>query len=168
MQKVRLNNILNIVLFFVMGVLLWLSFRRPIIFPFRSMWYIIVILFCTIQLYIKYILFKSDNVLWFAISLSLLLVYIVGYNAGDFSIKSWPFLVVIPCLSSTVLYIMHRNILHMGISTILNIISMPMFSFSWGMINVWWFILLEIISLFIGIIALKILIKFIKKGENYG
>ena len=164
MRKLKLLKIVNFFVLLCLGIALIVAYFYPILIPFKKIWYVLIIAFYSIMLYIKYALFGSDNVLWFAITLTLFAVYIVLFNLGIFDQKTTPIITLIPAFSSIILFLLYKNELHLNLLILTSITGAPGFLLSYKIVNFWWFVFVEIIANIIAIILINIIHSRYKKG----
>jgi hypothetical protein len=145
-------------------IVLIIAYFYPIIMPFRNLWYIIVIVFYSIMLYFKYALFGSDNVLWFAITLTFFAGYIFMFNWGIFDIKLTPIISLIPAISSLVLFVIYKNELHLNLLILLLITGLPGFLISYKILSFWWFVVVEIFANILALLLINLIHSKYKKG----
>lgn len=155
MKKLKLLKIINtlLVIALVMTLLLimWLNGVEFL----KGYWYIFVVGFYVIMLMIKYFLLGGDNVLWFAICLTLLTGYMVLYNVGVIDIRTYPTLLIIVSITSFIVFLVYKNTLHMSLFLLFLFIGMPLFLLSFGIVDVWYWIFFEVVSIVISIIILR-------------
>jgi len=154
MKKTQILNIVNLILLtllIVSLIVLKLFFNSY----FSKLWYICIIFIFAIRLYAKFWLFKSDNILWFAIVLTGIFLFMLAYNFLNFPLVQWPLLVQIPCFASGILFLIYRNHLHLYLDIMLNIIASPLFLISNNIGNIWLFLAVETVAVFIAIIVVR-------------
>lgn len=136
-------------------------------FDFGKYWYVIVVAFYSVMLYIKYGLFGSDNALWFAICLTMLSGYMALVNIGLLGRATYPVVLVIPVVSSLVVYVIYKSTLHLDLMIAFLSTSIPLFLFSYGVIGVWLLIVGEIIiSACVGVV-ISILNRAYNRYDNF-
>ena len=109
MKKTQILNIFNLILlvFLILSLVILKNFFND---HFAKVWYMLVILIFAIRLYVKFWLFRSDNVLWFALVLTGIFAFMLAYNYLNMPLIQWPLLVQIPCSASWVLYLIYKNL----------------------------------------------------------
>lgn len=154
MRKTQILNIFNLI--FLLCVILCLILIK-IFFAdhFYKTWYMTIVLAYAIGLYIKFWLFRSDNVLWFALVLTGIFVFMVCYNYFEIPVIQWPLLAQIPCIASGILYLIYRNHLHLYLNIMVNIIVSPLFLIVNNIGNIWLFLIAEILAVFFAIFVVN-------------
>lgn len=162
MKKTQILNISNLILFVLLIISLFII---KVLFEsyFDKAWYMVVIFIYSISLYIKFCLFRSDNVLWFALVLTGIFTFMVAYNFFDISLRQWPLLAQIPCVASCILFYIYKNHLHLYLYVMLNIIVGPLFLISNNIGNIWIFIIAEIIAVFLAILVVNLINRKLRK-----
>ena len=154
MAKLRILKVINfIILSILFCVLALLYFNKRTIF--NGYWYVVVILFYSIMLFCKYLIFGSDSVLWFSICLALFGAYMICFNRGVVGIDSFPILIVIPSIASLGVFAIYKNILHLNLFVMCLFIAMPMFLISLKIVVFWLFLIIEVVSILLGAVIIK-------------
>jgi len=122
---------------------------------FNKIWYIILIFYCAVTLYTKYFLFRNDNILWFAIVLTGLWIFMIAYNFYGLSYRYWPLLAQIPSIASGIVYLVYKSSLHLYLNTLVNTSTSPLMLFTMGYINVWWLLLLEVCAIILAFVIVN-------------
>jgi len=163
-RKLRILKTINILVLFCLVMALIMAYFYPIILPFNKIWYVIIIAFYSIMLYFKYALFGSDNVLWFAITLTLFAVYIVLYNLKILGMATTPIISLIPAFSSLILFMIYKNELHLNLLVLLFITGAPGFLLSYRIVSFWWFVIVEIVANIVAMLLINLIHINYKKG----
>lgn len=164
MRKLKLLKIVNFSVIICLIIALIVAYFYFTILPFRKVWYIIVIVFYAIMLYFKYTLFGSDNVLWFAITLTLLSGYILLFNLGIIGFETTPIISLIPAVASIILFLIYKNELHINLFTLLFVTGVPGFLISYKIVGFWWFVAIEVVANVLAMILINLIHLKYKKG----
>jgi hypothetical protein len=120
-------------------------------------WYIFVIGFYSIILLFKFFLIGGDNVLWFAICLMFLGCYMLGYKVGYVQSNSYPLLIIIPAFVSLIVFVTCGNVLHMLLFVFLILLGSPLFLLSLNIVNIWWFLFIEMTAFVVSVIIINLI-----------
>ena len=148
----RIVNIINLLILAILFAWLYLSKVN-----LTNIWYIILITFLDISLYAKFIIFKSDNVLWFAICLTLLVAFMCLYNLKIIDIRFYPLILVSPAVASILLFLTYKNTLHLCLIVLFAIIGGSFFILSFNLVNVWWFLLIEVGAILVSVALINLI-----------
>ena len=155
MKKLKTLQIINILLLCALVLtLLVIKFCFTEI-RFDKCWYIIVVAFYSIILFVKFFLLKSDNMLWFAIVLMLLTIYMTLFNLGIVDMSSSPVINLFFAFSSLVIFLMYRSTLHLCLIVLFVITGMPAFLLSYKIVGFWWFVLIEVVANILAIVIIN-------------
>lgn len=156
MKKLKLLKIINtlLVIALVMTLLLlWLFVGARILYGY---WYVFIIGYYSIMLLFKYFLIGGDNVIWFAISLMFLDCYMLAYKVGYVQSNSYPLLIIIPAFVSLIVFVTSGNVLHMLLFVLLILLGSPLFLLSLNIVNIWWFLLIEMIAFIVAVVIINL------------
>lgn len=131
---------------------------------FSRLWYAIVVLFYSIRLFAKYVLFRSDSILWFAIVLIEIFIFIIAFNFFNIGIRQWPILIQIPSIASIIVYFIYKSNLHLYLHLIINIAACPLALISMGLLCIWVYIPIQILAIILAILVVNIVDKKKRKG----
>jgi len=162
MKKTQMLSIYNLILFALMLISLSICYFLFESFFYKT-WYAIIILFYSIRLFVKYFLFGSDSVLWFALVLFGIFAFIIAFNVFGLSIKQWPILAQIPSMASGIVYMIYKNYLHLYLNILINTTTTPLFLLSMKLTNIWVFLIVEILAIVAAIITVNVIEHKFKK-----
>lgn len=158
MKKLKTLKIVNFILLVSFIILFVILYLREI--NLKNTWYIILISFFALSLYAKFLIFKSDNVLWFAICLSLLIVFMVFYNYKLVDYRYLPLLAVNQSFASLLLFLIYKNVLHLNLTIFFLLLGAPLFLFSFGVLRWWIVLLIECFAIAIAVVFINLIHKF--------
>ena len=156
MKKIRLLNILNVVilvLFLVSLIACYYIYNNI----FNKIWYLIIIFYCAVRLYTKYYLFRSDSVLWFAIVLTGLWAFMIAYNFYGLSFSYWPLIAQIPSFASGIVHIIYKNYLHLYLNIIINAATSPLMLITRHYVTWLWFWVVEICAIVLAFVVINLI-----------
>ena len=155
MKKLITLRIVNLINLFVLGILFVGLYIGGV--DLSNIWYILLIVFLDVSLYVKFVIFKSDNVLWFAICLTLLVAFMCLYNLNIIDIRFYPLIIISPAVASFILFLIYKNTLHLCLIVLFAIIGGSFFVLSFNLVSVWWFLLIQVGATLTSIVLINLI-----------
>jgi len=156
LKKLKIFNLINFLcLCVVISGVIVLHFNGVL----NNLWYVFIVGYVALKTTIKYCFFHNESVLWFAIVLWLIFVYMLLCKWQIVSFKTWPLIGVFFAVASGVLWCIHKNRIHIIIA-ILSVFSFPpMLLDSYDIPAFWWVALIQATCSIVGIIITKNILK---------
>lgn len=155
----RLLVTLNFLIFAVAFALVWAYDSR---FGISTLWFPMLLWTISVSLSIKFMLFRSENFLWFALYLLLTGVYFLLSNVLNLSSSLWPTYVLIPFLVSAFMASAYRSLWHTCLSIAFLFLGAPLFLISFGLLNVWCFLIVYATSLVFGFFCINFVYNLLR------
>ncbi len=109
-------------------------------------WFEIVVLSVGLCSMARAIVFHSDSNLWFSLVLLGVCVIMTMYEWGKFDmVRLWPMFVVVPALASLMVAVFYRDYMQLSVFTLLSLLTIPMFLYSYHIVTLLLFVVLIII-----------------------
>ncbi len=106
-------------------------------------WFEIVVFSVGLCAMARAIVFHSDSNLWFSLVLLGVCGIMTMYQLGEFDmLKLWPMFVVVPALASLMVAVFYRDYMQLSICTLLSLLIVPMFLYSYHIVTLLVFIVL--------------------------
>lgn len=157
MRKVNKFVFVNILIYSLLVVSLVLFYFFPVVIEFENMWKILVILFICIALYYKYFMYKSESNLWFAITLSLVDIYLFLFYYFELQKFTLVWLTLAPIIASGVIALLKDQLLHKCLFILLAFNLLPMFLYSYGIFGFWVTGAVQLVSGLVGLVVVNLL-----------
>ncbi len=156
MKKYAFYNFVNIVL----GVVYILVLVNKNVFYNIStpeLWFPLFVTLFGISLVIKAVLFKSDSALWFGLNAIIIgIVILLSFNYSISFTILWPVVITSLAFSFFVVGICFKDWLCLRLAIGLMIVSVSCYLYSLKIIELFWFIILEICSIIVSLFVSKI------------
>jgi len=155
----RLLVTLNYLIFAVALTLVWVFDTR---FGISIWWFPMLLWAISISLFIKFALFRSENFLWFALYLLLTGGYFFLSVALSYPSGLWPIYVLIPCLVSAFMASAYKSLWHLCLTIAFLFLGAPLFLISFGLLKVWWFLIVYATSLVFGFFCINFVYNLVR------
>lgn len=135
------------------------------IFPFYKFWFSFALIFLSLMLFPRYIIFNIDTNLW--AGCSLLLAGVAGIIAFEYKfsvILNVSSYLICFATASLIMFLFFRQIFHFKIFTSLSLFAIILYVYSINLIKLWFAVsLLSVLGLLVVAICLKTIIVNMRK-----
>lgn len=156
MKKIRVVQIIGIVLFLVYLILILLDIFNKIFGDYRLLIFSSIMAVVSLNMIFKGVIIKSSSTLWFAIFLIISSILIVVFEILKINIEEYYFVfAIIPIFSSLLNLVVFKNLIYIKVIIINLSILIPLIIQSFNNFNIWLNISIYIISILLGIITCR-------------
>lgn len=162
MKKTTIYKILvliNYLIFICVGLLMW-QIKKPI--ALKSGWFAMSLIFVGLNLFIKFAIFGSDNIIWFALVLIVMGVYNTVGIYFNLTTKLWPVYVVLPCLVSFSLAVIFKSLWQLCLGISFLFLGAPLFLASFSLMPIWCFIIVYVACLTLGVFCINFVFNLVR------
>lgn len=125
-----------------------------------NVWFPALLLVVSSSLFIKYAVFRSGNILWFALVLFGISLFYIGANLTHLNGAFWPIYLLIPSLVSLLLAIVGKSLWQMCLAIGFLFVGTPLFLISFSVIGVWLFLIIYPVCLAVGMVVINFVFNF--------
>lgn len=156
MKKIRVVQIIGIVLFLVYLILILLDIFNKIFGDYRLLIFSSIMAVVSLNMIFKGVIIRSSSTLWFAIFLIISSILIVVFEILKINIEEFYFVfAIIPIFSSLLNLVVFKNLIYIKVIIINLSILIPIIIQSFNNFNIWLNISIYIISILLGIIICR-------------
>ena len=158
MKRIRLLQIISIVLFLLYTALLVVEFKWEMLGANSILIFSIILAVVSLSLIWKGKLLKSTSTLWFGLSLILYAIGIIVFELLNINFDKYMYLfVLIPIISSLIILAIFSNMIYIKV-IIFNIsISVPIILYNTIYITWWWAVIIGLVAVLVGILISRLL-----------
>lgn len=153
----RVLTILNLLVFLCVLLLSWFINKPSSI---DNVWFPALLLVVSSSLFIKYAVFRSGNILWFALVLFGISLFYIGSNLTRINSGFWPMYFLIPSVVSFLLAVAGKSLWQMCLAIGFLFIGTPLFLISFSLVRVWLFVIIYPVCLVVGLVVINFVFNF--------
>lgn len=162
MKKTTIYKILILInyLVFIGVIIVALQTAKPL--PLKDSWFAMALVFVGINLLIKFAVFGSDNIIWFALVLISLGVFNYLGIWLNLTNRLWPVYVVLPCVVSFFLAVAFKSLWQLCLGISFLFLGAPLFLVSFSLIPVWCFLIVYVVCLILGVCCINFVFNLVR------
>lgn len=166
MKKTTIYRTLVVIDYLILGLVLLLMWQIGKPLSLKSGWFAVLIAAVSVGLYIKFFVFKSDNILWFAMYLMLVAVFNAVVSVGVVQTSLWPTYVCFGFVVSFILSIIYKSLWQACLAIMLFFIGAPLYLISLNLVSAWVFAIIYVASTGVGVAICNFVLDCVR--SNYG
>ena len=168
MRKVKLFNYINLSIAVAFAItILFQGVFNFVPLSLTRFWFPCFLIFVSLSLFCKFIIFKNPAILWFSLVLLLnasfiLCLYFIPLKFSVF----WPIYLLIPAICSFVVFFAFRSFFQLSMASFLFSLGFPLFLLTSDILSGWKFVVVLIISLLFGGFVINICIGRLRNNNR--